>query len=93
MRLVDFQTSPGQTELLRPMLLSAVERCQHENIHMLEAIGFGSDKKQMIDSLAPHCRELGSWRYFYKTNDHDLAASLQDPEVWDTTCFDGDASL
>lgn len=93
MRLVDFQTSPGQTELLKPMLLSAVERCQQEGIHMLEAIGFGSDKKRMIDSLAPHCRELGSWRYFYKTNDHDLAASLQDPQVWDTTCFDGDASL
>ncbi len=93
MRLVDFQTSPGRTELLKPMLLSALERCQRENIHMLEAIGFGSDKKRMIDSLAPHCRELGSWRYFYKTNDHDLATSLQDPQVWDTTCFDGDASL
>jgi hypothetical protein len=93
MRLVDFQTSPGRTELLKPMLLRAVERCQDENIHMLEAIGFGSDKKRMIDSLAPHRRELGSWRYFYKTNDHDLAASLQNPQVWDTTCFDGDASL
>jgi hypothetical protein len=93
MRLVDFQTSPGQTELLQPMLLSAVERCQREGIHMLEAIGFDSDKKRMIDSLGPHCRELGSWRYFYKTNDHELAASLQNPQVWDATCFDGDASL
>jgi hypothetical protein len=93
MRLVDFQALPGRTELLKPMLLSAVDRCQREDIHMLEAIGFGSDKKRMIDSLAPHCRELASWRYFYKTNDHDLAASLRDPGVWDTTCFDGDASL
>ncbi|MGA8492970.1 MAG: hypothetical protein WB711_21285 [Terriglobales bacterium] len=93
MRLVDFQTCTGQTELLRPLLLSAVERCQHEDVHMLEAMGFGSEKKRVIDSMAPHCRELGSWRYFYKTNDQELAGSLRDPGVWDTTCFDGDASL
>src|ERR1700674_601661 len=93
MRLVDFQTRPGETELLEPMLLRALDRCRREGIHMLEAIGFCSDKQRVIESLAPHCRQLSSWRYFYKANNEHLAASLQNSQVWDATCFDGDASL
>ena len=93
MRLVDFQTAPGRTELLKPILHSALERCRHEGIHMLEAIGFCGEKQRLIDSLAPYYRELTSWRYFYKTNDWHLAARLEDPQTWDATCFDGDASL
>ena len=93
MRLVDFQALHGQTELLRPMLLSAVERCRCDGLHMLEAIGFCGQKQKIIETLSPYYRELSSWRYFYKTNDQSLATSLKDPQVWDATCFDGDASL
>jgi hypothetical protein len=93
MRLVDFQTMPGEAELLGPMLLCALDRCRREGIHMLEAIGFCSDKQRVIESLAPHRRQLSSWRYFYKANNEHLAASLQNSQVWDATCFDGDASL
>jgi hypothetical protein len=93
MRLVDFQALDGQIELLKPILFGALERCRREGIHMLESIGFCAQKQKIIESLSPYYRELSSWRYFYRTNDPSLAASLKDPRVWDATCFDGDASL
>jgi hypothetical protein len=92
-RLVDFQALDGQAGLLKPILFRALERCRREGIHMLEALGFCAHKQKIIESLSPYYRELSSWRYFYRTNDQSLAASLKDPQVWDTTCFDGDASL
>lgn len=93
MRLVDFQALDGKHELLRPILCYAYARCQREGIHMLEAMGFCPEKQQVIESLLPHRRALSSWRYFYKTANRELAESLKDPLVWDTSCFDGDASL
>jgi aspartate racemase len=93
MRLVDFQALDGKTDLLKPILFGALERCRRDGIHMLESIGFCAHKQKIIESLSPYYRELSSWRYFYKANDKTLAASLKDPQVWDATCFDGDASL
>ncbi len=93
MCLVDFQALDGQTELLRPLLCTALERCRDEGIHMLEAIGFPPEKQRVIDSLSPDRRSLSSWRYFYKATNRQLAESLKDPLAWDPSCFDGDASL
>jgi hypothetical protein len=93
MRLVDFQALPGSTELLRPILCHALARCRRDGVHMLEAMGFGPEKQQIIDTLSPHRRPLTSWRYFYKAADPQLAECLKQPEVWDPTCFDGDSSL
>jgi len=93
MRLVDFQALDGRTELLSPMLCHAFARCEREGIDMLEVMGLGEQKQQVVDSLLPHRRALSSWRYFYKTSNRELAESLKDPLAWDTSCFDGDASL
>jgi hypothetical protein len=93
MRLVDFQVLGGNTDLLRPILCHALSRCRREGIHMLEAIGFSAEKQQVIESLAPHARNLSSWRYFYKAGNRPLAETLKNPAVWDPSCFDGDASL
>jgi hypothetical protein len=93
MLLVDFQALDGGTELLRPILCDALARCRSEGIHMLETMGFAADKQRVIDSLRPHRRPLSSWRYFYKTGRRELAESLKNPQVWDPSCFDGDASL
>ena len=92
-RLVDFQAVDGSTDLLHPIICRAIERCREENVHMLEVMGFSPEKQRVIDGLLPHRRPLSSWRYFYKTANRELAKRLQDPGVWDPTCFDGDASL
>jgi hypothetical protein len=93
MRLVDFQALPGQTGLLKLILYRTLQRCQDEGIHILEAVGFSSEKLQVIESMSPHHRELASWRYFYKASNQQLADRLKNAEVWDPSFFDGDSSL
>ncbi len=60
---------------------------------MLESIGFRTDKSRVISKIVPYKRKLPSWLYFYKTRDKNLAEMLRDPNVWDPSQFDGDASL
>jgi hypothetical protein len=93
MRLVDFQTLDGNTAILVPMLAWAVGRCRREGVDMVESIGFRTDKENVISKIAPHERKLPSWLYFYKTRDKSLAERLSDPNVWNPSQFDGDASL
>lgn len=93
MRLVDFQSLDDSQAGLKPLLVLALEKCRREGIHMMEAIGFSSDKQEVIDSMNPHDRELSSWRYFYRTNKSSLSASLREAGAWDPTCYDGDSSL
>jgi hypothetical protein len=59
----------------------------------MESIGLRTDKESVISEIAPHERKLPSWLYFYKTRDTSLAARLSNPNVWDPSQFDGDASL
>jgi hypothetical protein len=93
MRLVDFQTLNGNVAVLEPMLSWALERCRREGVDMLESIGFRADKRNVISKIAPYERKLPSWLYFYKTTDKSLAERLSDPNAWDPSQFDGDASL
>lgn len=93
MRLVDFQALEGYTDLLKPLLAQALARCRRERVHMLEALGFSSDKQRIIQTVAPYHRELNSWRYFYRASNRHLLNILRNPDVWDPTCFDGDTSL
>jgi hypothetical protein len=93
MRLVDFQSIDGTSEVLTAILRWALEYCRNGGIHMLETIGLSADRRRAIEELTPHKRELPCWMYFYKTDDTGLAQTLEDPERWDPSCFDGDASL
>ncbi len=92
-RLIDFQTTDGNVDVLGPMLEWAYDRCRKEDIHMLEAYGFRPDKEAVIESMGPHRRQLPSWFYYYNSRNKDIVAMLQDPEVWDPCHFDGDSSL
>jgi hypothetical protein len=93
LRLIDFQTLEGKNESLVPMIDLALKRCRAEGVHMLEALGFPPDKQSIIDRAAPYKRGLNCWPYFYKSNGKNLAENLNNPTVWDPSCFDGDASL
>jgi hypothetical protein len=93
LRLVDFQALDGSTTLLLPMLSWAYDKCRRSKIHMLECIGFREDKWKVIADAAPYKRQLPCWLYFYKARDKALAQKLADPNVWNPSQFDGDASL
>jgi hypothetical protein len=93
MRLADFQSLEEGNELLTPILFRALDECEKQGVHVLELTGLTAEKQRVTDQLKPYKRSLSSWRYFYKTTDKQLAERLQNPEVWDPCCFDGDASL
>ena len=92
-RLADFQTLANDNSLLLPMLSCALERCRCTGMHMLEIMGLCPAKTQIIAKLVPYRRKLSSWLSFYKTNNPQLAESLNDPKIWDLSSFDGDLSL
>jgi 3-oxoacyl-(acyl-carrier-protein) synthase len=92
-RLVDYQTLPESADVLSSLLAWGLEECRTQGIHMLEAFGFRPDKQQLLDRLAPRRRKLPSWTYFHKTSSPALQQEMQDPQIWDPSQFDGDASL
>ena len=93
MRLIDYQALDGTTDLLAPMLAWALERCRREGIHMFECIGFRPEKMRVINELSTYGRKLPCWMFFYKTPHPKLAEKLADPNAWDPSQFDSDASL
>jgi hypothetical protein len=93
MRLIDFQALNGGNGLLPSLLAEALQRCRAEGIHMLEVIGFGNEKRNVLRGLIPYKRQLPSWMYFYRTKDGELVRLLKSAEVWDPCGFDGDSSF
>lgn len=92
-RLVDFQSHDGTTDLLPPLLAWALKRCRNDGMHLLEIVGRWQAKGELIDTLAPYHRRLPAWTYFYTAKTPELARSLKDPRSWDPSLFDGDATL
>lgn len=92
-RLVDYQSLDHDADLLSPLLDFALRRCVAEKIHTLEHVGCDLPKMKTFDALAPHRRRLGSWPCYYTAPDPALAEELRNPDVWDPSSYDGDASL
>ena len=93
MRLVDFQSLDGSTTLLPPLLSWALTRCRTEGIHTLEVVGRWLGRGELLETAAPHPRQLPTWKFHYRANTPTLAVSLSNPEVWSPSLYDGDASL
>jgi hypothetical protein len=93
--LADFQCldQARASIFLMAMLQAAAERCRQESIHMLELIGPTPELEGITQVASPHCRQLASWMYFYKTNDVGLRERLKKAEAWEPSLFDGDCSL
>ncbi|MGH6840674.1 MAG: hypothetical protein ACREDV_01050 [Methylocella sp.] len=92
-RLVDFQSLDGSTDLLLPMLYWALRKCRNEGIHLLQNFGRWLEKGELMDTVAPYRRRLSNWSFFYRAHNPSLAQSLQDRQAWSPSLFDGDASL
>ncbi|HEB69968.1 MAG TPA: hypothetical protein ENI88_10165 [Desulfobulbus sp.] len=92
-KLVDIQTLEKEpSAVIFKLLASAEKRCRREGIHMLEAVGFQPDKRQILAKWLPHKRKTPVWP-FYKTGDPALGSKLEDSTAWDPCLFDGDGSL
>ncbi len=93
MRLIDYQTLETTTELLPALLKPAIYRCAKEKIHVLENMGLGVPKVHAFDRYAPHQRPLLNWKFYYSATSPSLDQELSNPQVWDPSNYDGDASF
>jgi hypothetical protein len=91
--LVDYQTLEPACDLLGGLLRAVLACSEREGIHTLESLGSGLPKMHTLDRCVPYRRKLPSWRFFYHSNNAELAAALRDPQVWDPSPYDGDTSL
>lgn len=92
-RLIDIQSIDEESDILEELISSAMKKCQKEDIHMLEIIGFNPQKRNVMEKYSPYKRKMPAWPLFYKAKDNSLAKELMDPEAWDPCLLDGDASL
>jgi len=93
LRLVDFQCLTESADLLRPILLWALQRCRREGLHTLESFACRPEKQAALDSLKPRYRKLPAWMYFYMPCNPEMKEVLSDTSVWDPSQYDGDGSL
>jgi len=93
MRMVDHQTLEPDADLLSAMLHPALALCIAERIHVLEHVGMGLPKMRVFDRHAPYRRKLPAWPFYYHATDPTLHEELRNPQVWDPSTFDGDASV
>ena len=93
MRLIDYQTLETATDLLPALLKPALARCAQEKIHVLENMGQGVPKMHCFDHYAPHHRLLLHWKFYYSAPDPSVDQELSNPQLWDPSNYDGDASF
>ena len=91
--LVDYLSLEEGTSMLEPLLAWTLRRCRSEGVHVLEHTGRWMEKGEFIETAAPYRRKLGTWSYFYHTNNPELRVLLNSRQVWTPSLFDGDVTL
>ena len=92
-RLVDFQALRGYERALPSALCWMLHKCRDEGIHIVENVGCWLNQAGLPNVPAPYNRTLPSWMFYYNSGDKILSDTLQSPEIWAPSSFDGDASL
>ncbi len=93
MRLIDYQTIDPQTDLLPALLQAALRRCIDNDIFIFEHFGCDIPKLKSLDDYAPYRHKMIGWPFYYQCPDPTLAAQLTNPQVWDPSEYDSDASI
>lgn len=94
-RVVDIQTIRDRPDLVLTQMKSALEHAARCGVDVVEAVGFHKSKRDLLEQLNPHHRMYSSCPYLYKVKPalQALRDALQNPNAWDASLFDGDATL
>ncbi len=95
LRIVDLQTARDDADVILSLMASARQHAERIKIHVVESVGFHQSKRRVLERLEPQRRSYSSCPYLYKvkTASQPLRDALRNPDVWDASQFDGDASL
>lgn len=91
-RLVDFQ-SIDDRDLLPAFIRVALERCVAERFYVLDHVGAGVPRMKAFDEHALYEKPLGTWMFFFRAANAQLDAELHQPQFWDPSLFEGDATF
>ena len=92
-RLVDFQALSDEAGCLNAILRESLRLARQNRVHVLEKVGRNVEDTRLIDDYAPYARKLPAWPFFFHAPDLEFQQTLQQPDVWSPSSFDGDASL
>ena len=91
-RICDLQTLDDDPAHVESLLAAAISSARRLGIHIVDIIGHDAFKRGVFESLRPYRRQ-GGMRCLYWPKNPDLTESLQRPDTWSLSPYDGDNSL
>ncbi len=91
--LVDYQSIEEELDLLSGFIGMALRRGKAEGFYRLEHAGLALPKFRAFDEHAFYKSPVGTWTFLFRAADSKLDAELHQPQFWDPSAYDGDASL
>lgn len=92
-RVADLQVRPGRAEVIPRLIAAALQFARSEKAAAVELTGFEPAKHRLAETIPHRVRQLDTWPFFFRCRDNALRSKLRDPESWDPSPFDGDATL
>lgn len=86
-------TGEDHPAVLGALLRAGLNECRLEGIHVLEAIGFMAEKREVLRPVLSRHRKFPNWPFVYRARDKELTETLDSPACWDVCVMDGADSL
>lgn len=93
--VADIQALGDEADVVLTLMQAALQHAVRSAVDVVEAVGFHKSKRELLEQLNPSHRRYPSCPYLYKVKpgSQPLGDSLRNPDVWDASLFDGDATL
>jgi hypothetical protein len=92
-RIADLQTLYPEPGLVESLLASALDYAREQKAHVLEAVGLDAFPRETLEHLRPLRRSMTVWPAWYRVARPVEGLDFENPEVWDFSLFDGDATI
>ena len=79
--------------IINTLLAEAYELAKTRGCHILEMVGFTVQIRALAQRFKPLSRLYENLNFHYKASSNKLDKSLEIPDAWYPTLFDGDSSM
>jgi hypothetical protein len=91
--IADLIARQDDPKVLSILLHASYQQAKQAGSHILEAIGFPQEIRQLCSQWNPYERRLPACPFYYKATDKVLHSTLADGSAWYASPFDGDTTL
>lgn len=92
-RVADIFVERDDPEVIRSLLIAAMQHARQRGAYMLEVIGFPESIRRGLADLRPFELRDDSTPFLFRGIDPKLHQALSTPDVWYASLYDGDGSL